>query len=175
MKIKIKQWLHGAQWTWALVFALLAAPLAAFAQNYPNRPIRLIYAYPAGSTVHTSLLLIAQEASKILGQPIIVDVKPGAGGRIGLDEMRRSPADGYVIGQATPSMLVLQGAVDPKLKLIPGKDYSPVIALADVPYVIVGHPSKPFRDINGMLAYARANPGKLTVTAICCAGWPLGF
>ncbi len=162
--MKINQWLSVARCMCAIVFALMTAPHAAVAQSYPSKPIRLIYAYPAGSTVHSSILLIAQEASKILGQPIIVDVKAGAGGRIGLDEVRRSPADGYVIGQATPGMLVLQGAVDPKLKLIPGNDYAPVIALADIPYVIVGHPSLPFRDIKGMLAYAKAQPGKLTVT-----------
>lgn len=153
--------------TWKLL-ALLACTLPAFilppaaqAQNYPTRLIRLIYAFPPGSTVHSSILLLAQEASKQLGQSVIVEAKPGAGGRIGLNEGLRAAPDGYTLTQASYGMLVLQGAVDPKLKVEPGKDYLPIIATADISYVMVSHPSLPFRDLKGFVAYAKANSGKL--------------
>lgn len=148
----------------AIVLLVAIAPVSEVAaQSYPNRPIKLIYAFAAGSAVHSSMLLLAQEASKLIGQPIFVEVKPGAGGRIGLDEGLRAPADGYVITQAPYGVLVLQGAVDPKLRIDPGKDYAPIIATADLPYVMVAHPSLPFRDVKGFIAYAKANPGKLNV------------
>ncbi len=146
----------------AMFSTWLPAPEAA-AQGYPNRPIRLIYSFTAGSSVHTSIMLLAQEASKLIGQPIIVDLKPGAGGRIGLSETLKSSGDGYTINQASSALLVLQGAVDPKLRIEPGKDYVPIIATADLPYVMVVHPSKPFRDVAGFIAYAKANPGKLNL------------
>ena len=158
-------WQMSWKMLWSL-FVLLAAiaPLSdVVAQNYPNRPIRLIYSFAAGSSVHSSMLLLTQEASKQLGQPIVVDVKPGAGGRIGLEEALRQAADGYVITQVSYALLVLQGAVDPKLRIEPGKDYAPIIASADLPYIMVAHPSTSFRDVKGFIAYAKANPGKLNV------------
>ncbi len=149
--------------TVSFIASLGATMTAAWGQAYPNRPIRLIYSFSAGSAVHSSMLLLAQEASKLLGQPLVVDVKPGAGGRIGFEEALRAAPDGYVITQASYALLVLQGAVDPKLKVEPGKDYAPIIASADLPYVMVAHPSMPFRDVKGFIAQAKANPGKLNV------------
>ncbi len=146
--------------------ALAVAPaMPAFAQTYPSRTIRLIYSFPAGSGQHTTMLFLAQEASTLLGQPMIVEVKPGAGGRIGLDEALRSPPNGYVIAQASNAMLVLQGAIDPKLKIEPEKDYAPIIPVTESQWVMVVHPSMPFRDVKGFVEYAKTNPGKLSIGA----------
>ena len=96
-----------------LSLGVLLAPLvyvsSAHAQAYPNRPVRLVYAFAPGSPAHSATLFIAQEASKVIGQPMLLEIKTGAGGRIGLDEALRSAPDGYTLGHATIAMLALQG------------------------------------------------------------------
>lgn len=147
----------------ALCVCLLAASGAA-AQGYPNRPIRMIYPFAAGSGADAAWRLLAQEASKRLDQPIVFMNQPGANGRLALDTVRRSEPNGYTLGIFTNGMLVVAPLIDPKnLGIEPDKDYVPVMVAIDTPLVLVATAKAPFSDLAGMIAYAKAHPGKLTI------------
>ncbi|QHE83706.1 Bug family tripartite tricarboxylate transporter substrate binding protein [Hydrogenophaga sp. BPS33] len=140
--------------------AVLAS--AAWAQTYPDRPITFIYGYPAGSVSDIAWRAIVQEASKRLGQPIVVENKPGANGRIGLDMVMRAKPDGYTIGKFNNSQLVVAPLIDPKLAIEPGRNYTPIVLGIEGYLLMVARPDAPFKDLPSFIAYAKANPGKLT-------------
>jgi len=153
-----------------LLGALLAGaalqPVAALAQqDYPRRQITLVYPYGAGSAPESGWRAIAQEASRVLGQPIVFENRTGAGGRIGFDSVRRAQPDGYTLGIVPNGVLIVQPLADPALKVEPGKDYLPVVRAVDIYQVLVAHPSMPFRDVKSLIAYAKANPGKLAYSS----------
>lgn len=140
-----------------LFIGMLVSPL--YAQSYPNRPIRFILPYPPGGAVDTVGRIIAQRLSEGLGQPVVPETKPGAGSTIGTEFVVRSKPDGYtlVIGSAsitiTPSLY--------KLTYDTTKDLAPVTMCAKGSQVLLVHPSLPVNDIKELVAYAKANPGKL--------------
>jgi tripartite-type tricarboxylate transporter receptor subunit TctC len=141
-----------------LASALLAG--GAWAQPYPSRPITMIYPFPpAGSPVAFNALF--QEASKGLGQPIVVDYKPGAGNRFGVTEIQKAKPDGYTLGAATDSVLAVLPLTSSTFKAEAGRDYLPLMQMIEYYFVITAHPSVSFRNFQGLVAYARANPGKL--------------
>jgi tripartite-type tricarboxylate transporter receptor subunit TctC len=138
---------------------LVAAGDAA-AQAYPNRPITMVYPFPpAGSPVAFNALF--QEASKALGQPIVVEYKPGAGNRFGVTDIQKARPDGYTLGAATDSVLAVLPLTSSTFKAEAGRDYLPLMQMIEYYFVITTHPSMPFRDFQGLVAYAKANPGKL--------------
>lgn len=137
---------------------------SADAQGYPNRPIRMIYPFAAGSGADAAWRLLAQEVSKRLDQPVVFINQPGANGRLALDTVRRSDPNGYSLGIFTNGMLVVSPLIDPKnLGIEPGKDYVPVMVAIDTPLVVAAKANAPFNDLAGMIAHAKANPGKLTI------------
>lgn len=133
------------------------------AQAYPARPVTLIYPYPAGSTTEVAWRVITQEAAKSLGQAFLVDNRPGAGGQIGFEMMRRAAPDGYTLSIMNNAMGVSQALLDPKFRIQPRQDYLPVSTAFETYYVLLSSPTLPFRDIKGLIAYAKSNPGKLNV------------
>jgi tripartite-type tricarboxylate transporter receptor subunit TctC len=138
----------------------LAATGDAAAQAYPNRPITMIYPFPpAGSPVAFNALF--QEASKVLGQPIVVEYKPGAGNRFGVTDIMKARPDGYTLAAATDSVLAVLPLTNSTFKAEAGRDYLPLMQMIEYFFVITAHPSVPFRDFQGLIAHARANPGKL--------------
>ncbi len=143
----------------------LAATLHAsslLAQAFPAaKPITYIYPYAAGSSPDSVARAIGQEAGKRIGQTILHENRPGAGGRIGFEALMRAPADGYTVGMFTNGLGVYQPLIESKLYVEPGKDYTPVVWTIDSPQVLAIRPNAPFRDIKGLIAYAKANPGKL--------------
>ncbi len=146
--------------TLALAAVLLMAGNAA-SQAYPNKPITFVYPYPAGAGLDIALRTASQDASRRLGQPIVFVSRPGAGGRVGFESLMRSPNDGYTIGAATNAIAVFQPLIDQKLFVEPGKDYTAISLAIETPLVLVTGANSPFRDVKGLLANARANPGKL--------------
>jgi len=144
--------------------ALLAtAAGSTLAQSFPNRPITLVMPYVAGANIDVVVRAVAAEAGNRLGQPIVVENKAGALSRLGVEQMRRAPADGYVLTMATDSLAVTQPVADPEFRFEIGRDYAPVTFLASFPLVLVANADAPVRDVKGLIAYAKANPGKLNV------------
>lgn len=148
----------------AIIGSLLHFNVAA--QDYPNRPITLINPGGSGSSSDRFMRVIATEASKILGQPIVYENRPGANNTLGIGAMRSARPDGYLLSITQDTVLTAQPILNPEFKLELGKDYVPVAVLLDQPLIFVTNSGAPFRDVKGFLAYARANPGKLNFAAI---------
>src|SRR5687767_3786443 len=144
----------------AAAFLLCAAGLAC-AQSYPVRPIRIIVPFPPGGGNDTVARAIAQEASPGLGQSIVVDNRPGAGGIIGAHEAARAAPDGYTLFLGGVGSHAVNPNLHSKLPYDPIKDFAPITLVASAPSVLVVHPSVPARSIAEFAAFVRANPGKL--------------
>ena len=142
--------------------ALLVPALgAAQAPAYPTKPIRLIISWPAGGSADGVGRLVAERLSKNLGQPIIVDNRAGAGGTIGTQAVVRAEPDGYTLLFAAPSELSIAAATVKALPYDPTRDLQPITQVMRGPYVIAAHPSFPPNTLPELVAYAKANPGKV--------------
>jgi tripartite-type tricarboxylate transporter receptor subunit TctC len=139
------------------VFITPAAP----AQTYPAKPLRLVVPFPAGGGTDIVARSLGERMAADLGQSIIIDNRPGAGTMIGSDNVAKSPPDGYTLLMAT-----FAHAVNPSLQAkVPYNtqtDFAPVALVGRTPNLLVVNPEKPFKNVTDVLAYARANPGKLT-------------
>ena len=154
----------AARWVrcFALAFAALASiAMPAQAQTYPTKPIRLVVPFPAGGTTDILARAVAQKLSETLGQQVIVDNRPGAGGNIGSELVARSAPDGYTLLMGTVGTHAINVSLYPKLPYDPVKDFTPIVLMAGVPNVLVVNPSLPARSVSELIAYAKANPGKL--------------
>ncbi|VTU12866.1 Argininosuccinate lyase [Variovorax sp. SRS16] len=150
------------------ILALLLAMICTFAgaqPGYPDKPIKLIVGFPPGQATDIMARLVADRISRATGQPLIVENRPGQGGSIGLAALAKAPHDGYtMVLAATASM-----ATNPHLYKNIGydtlKDFAPISRLAEVPLVLVANPSAPFDTVAELVAYAKANPGKLSYSS----------
>jgi tripartite-type tricarboxylate transporter receptor subunit TctC len=142
--------------------ALAAAPPHAHAQPYPARPVRLIVGFPAGNAPDIIARLIAQWLSDALGQQFIVDNRPGAGSNIATETAVKSPADGYTLLLVVLTN-VLNAALYSNLKFDFVHDLAPVAGIANAPFVVVVNPDLPAKTIPELIAYAKANPGKINM------------
>jgi len=144
----------------AVLFLLLAVPVQA--QNFPNRPLRLIMPYPAGTSVNDVLgRALAQRLGEPLGQQVIFDNRAGAAGTIGSEMVAKSPPDGYTLLLATTGALTIAPFVYPKLGYDTQRDFAPVALVALAPYIIVVHPSVPAKNLQELIALAKKHPGEL--------------
>jgi tripartite-type tricarboxylate transporter receptor subunit TctC len=146
----------------SLLFMPILFATNVVAQEWPNKPIRWIVPFPPGGAMDVMARALAEKSSKSLGQAVVIENKPGAGGNIGADFVARSDADGYTmmitsIGMATNKYLY------PKLSYDPVKDFSPVSLIAIVPNVLVTNATQPnVKTVSDVIANAKAQPGKLT-------------
>jgi tripartite-type tricarboxylate transporter receptor subunit TctC len=141
--------------------ALLLAPLAAAAQAWPAaKPIRLVIPFPAGGATDIIGRTIAQKLGAALGQQVVVDNKPGAGGTIGADIVAKAPADGYTILMATSSTHSIGPALNPKLPYDAFKDFAPVGQVANAPSVLVVGRDFPAATAQELVALLKKNPGR---------------
>lgn len=129
------------------------------AQNYPDRPIRMIVPFAAGGATDTPARVVMKKVGEQLGQPVVIENKPGAGGALGYSEVVRSKPDGYTltVGSAHVSLM---GLIYDKLTFDPATDIVSVAPMANVPIALVASSSAPFKTMAEMLDYARKNPGK---------------
>lgn len=142
--------------------AAAALPFAAAAQqDWPQRPIRIVVPYAPGGGTDLITRLLAEAMRPSLGQPVIVENRPGGNGVVGSDQVARSPADGYTQVAVTNGHL-LSPYVTPNLPFDPVRDFTPVALLAAYPIVLVAGTGLPFADLRGLIAYARANPDKVS-------------
>ncbi len=142
----------------ALGLALANAPQAL--AQYPDRPIKLLLPFPAGGAVDIVARVIAAKMADDLGKPIVVENKSGAGGIIATDATAKAAPDGYTLLLTTPNHTI-NPALQANMPYDTEKDIAPISIVAEVPEVLVSHPSAPFTDFRGFVAYAKANPGKL--------------
>src|ERR687887_1717837 len=140
---------------------LLCAAALARAQPYPSKPIHLIVPFPPGGGNDTVARALAQQVGPDLGQPLVIDNKPGAGGSVGAELAAKAPPDGYTLFLAGVGSHAVNPNVHAKLPYDPVKDFAPVSLLASAPSVLVLNRAVPARTIAEFTDYARANPGKL--------------
>ena len=160
MKRPRRNFLHLA----AGVAALPAVLQIAKAQSYPSRPVHLISGFPAGGPSDLIARLIGQWLSERLGQPFIIENRPGAGSNIATEVVVQSPPDGYTLLMvATPN--AINATLYERLKFNFIRDIAPVVAIAQVPNVMLVNPSVPAKTVPEFIAYAKANPGKLTMAS----------
>ncbi|HEY5897648.1 MAG TPA: tripartite tricarboxylate transporter substrate-binding protein, partial [Burkholderiales bacterium] len=149
----------------ALRFLLAAAALATaasvLAEDWPSRAIHLVVPYPPGGPVDLSARVIAGKLQGALGQPVVVENKPGAGGNIGADAVAKSAPDGYTLVMGAVATHAINPALYPKLPYDPVQDFRHVALLVQVPNVLVVNNDVPARDVEGLVALAKAQPGKL--------------
>ena len=146
-----------------VALALLAvAPLAALAQGaYPNRPVKVIVAFPPGQATDQAARAIAQKLSDSLGQQFIVENKPGAASIIGAEAAAKSPPDGYTLFMGSSGSIAVNPGMYPKLPYDPIKDFAPISLNLKVPFFLVTHPSFPASNVKEVIAHLKANPGKV--------------
>ena len=144
--------------------ALPTASRFAWAQAYPTRPVRLIVTVAAGGGADIVARLIGQWLSERLGQPFIIENRPGGGGNIGTEAVVRAPADGYTLLLCGP-MNATNATLYDKLNFDFIRDIAPVAGIIVVPNVIVVHPSVPAKTLPQLIAYANANPGKINISS----------
>ena len=128
---------------------------------YPDKPIKVIIGFPAGGPLDQHARLLAPKLSEILGQPILIDYKSGAGGAIGAEAVAKSTADGYTLLLANTGTLVINAALYTKLPYNTLRDFSPIARTAQQPLALLVHPSVPAKTLPEFIMFARQNPGKL--------------
>jgi tripartite-type tricarboxylate transporter receptor subunit TctC len=144
---------------------LLALSTAALAQGYPNKPVRIIVPFAPGGNVDVTARLIAPALQEALGQPVVVENKPGAAGTIGADFVVRAPADGYTLLMGSNSTFSVAPSLNPKNPYNPLKDFAPVVSIASTPFILVVNPAAPMKTVAELVARAKADPGKLTMAS----------
>jgi tripartite-type tricarboxylate transporter receptor subunit TctC len=147
----------------AVVLATITLAGTAFAQsatNYPNKPIKIMIGFPAGGPLDAHTRLLADRLGQLLGQPIIVDYKAGAGGTVGADFVAKSDADGYTLLMANTGTMVINPAIYPKNPYQTLRDFAPVVRTAMQPLAVVVNPSVPAQTLAQFLELVKKNPGK---------------
>ena len=147
----------------AVLAAIAAHPASAQgdpAANYPNRPIRLIVGFAAGGGNDLFARLVGQKLSENIGQPVIIENKPGAGGRIAVEYVKSQPADGYTIMVAASGQMAIAAAIYPKLSYHPTRDFLPLTMIASFPLILAGPANDTIKSVKDLVAYGKANPDK---------------
>jgi tripartite-type tricarboxylate transporter receptor subunit TctC len=150
------------------MFVVAAATLAAsgaWGQSWPDKPVRVVVAFTAGGTTDILARSVGQQLSERLKQQFVIDNKPGAGGNLGTEIVVRAPADGYTLIVDSVGPIAVNPTLYPKLSYNPLTDLVPIVQIAEVPNVLVVHPSLPVKTFEEFVAYAKANPGKLNCSS----------
>lgn len=136
---------------------------SALAQaDFPSKPLTMIVPFSAGGTTDILARIVGQALGQELGESIIIENKPGAGGNIGAQQAARAKADGYTLFMGTVGTHAINQSLYKKLPYDPLKDFTPLSRVATVPNLLVAHPSRPYKTVQEMIAYAKANPGDVT-------------
>ncbi len=151
-----------------MLHKIIIAAVAAFtviasaaAQNYPTRPVRFIVPFAPGGNTDVQGRLIAQKLTEAWSQQVVVDNRAGAGGTVGVEMLAKAPADGYTIALASFGNILVGPSLFPKLGYDPLQDLAPVVLVSQPPGLLVVNPGLPVKNVGELIAYAKANPGKL--------------
>jgi tripartite-type tricarboxylate transporter receptor subunit TctC len=143
---------------------VLALPAAAQAPaDYPSKPIHVVVTFPPGGSADAVVRMLVPRLNAKLGQQVVVDNRPGAGGNIGLAVVAKAPPDGYTLGVGAAGGLAANVSLYAQMPFDPVKDFRPVTMLAAIPFVIIGHPSVGAKTQKELIALAKAQPGKLAI------------
>ncbi|MGH8667900.1 MAG: Bug family tripartite tricarboxylate transporter substrate binding protein [Burkholderiales bacterium] len=147
-----------------IALLLTLATSLAQAQAWPNRPIRLLVGFPPGGSTDLAARALGDKLSQALGQSIVVENRAGASGNIAAEQVARSAPDGYTLYMA-PTSFATSPAFFANLSWDPLKDFTPISLVATVPILVVTHPSVPAKGLKELVAYSKANPGKLNMAS----------
>ncbi|OZI52521.1 Bug family tripartite tricarboxylate transporter substrate binding protein [Bordetella genomosp. 4] len=142
--------------------ALLASTSARAAQAFPNQPVTLIVPFPPGGPTDAMARRLADGLKRQLGQTVVVENRPGAGGNIGAEYVARAKPDGYTIMFGTSGPLAINGSLYKQQQYDPQKSFAPIIRIGHLPNILVVHPSLPVHNVQELIAYAKQNPDKLS-------------
>jgi tripartite-type tricarboxylate transporter receptor subunit TctC len=151
---------------WKLAAVALAAPLMAFAQAYPSKPVRVVVTFPPGSTPDIVGRALASRLQEAMGQPFVVENRAGAGGNIGADAVAKAAPDGYTLLVSTNGVYSINKSLYKSMPYDPDKDLVPVSLLATAPQMLVVNPSLGVRSFKEFLEHVRRNPGKLSYGSV---------
>ncbi len=150
--------------------ALLAGSLPAWAQPYPNRPLRIVVPFPPGGGTDIGTRIVAQKLQEAWGQAVIVENKPGAAGIVGTELTAKSAPDGYTFMMGNIGTHAINVSLYKKLAYDPVKDFAPVSMVADLPLLLLVHPSVPANSVKELIALAKSQPGKLNFSSSGAGG-----
>jgi tripartite-type tricarboxylate transporter receptor subunit TctC len=145
----------------AMIAGCVALAAPAFAQSYPARPVRIVVPFTPGGSSDVLARAVATELGRALGQPIVIDNVPGAGGSLGAEKAARSAADGYTLLMGHTGTLAVNPALYPRLGYDPVRSFAPVAWVARVPNVLVVNAAVPAKDLKELVALAKSQPGRL--------------
>jgi tripartite-type tricarboxylate transporter receptor subunit TctC len=145
----------------ALMLCCLLAPFSAAAQAWPQHPVKIVVPSPPGDGSDAVARAIADKLAIALGQPFVVENKPGAGGVVGSNEVAHAPHDGYTLIMGNAGSHGINAAVYTKLNYDAVRDFTPVTMIAESPNVLVANPDAPFKSVKELIAAAQARPGKI--------------
>jgi len=152
--------------------AALAAAVPAQAQQYPNKPIKFVVPFSAGGTSDILARALGPHLTTAWGQPVIVENRTGANGNVGADYVAKSAPDGYTMLLSDVGALSINPSVYASMPFDPAKDFSPIVMVSYSPHVLAVHPSLPVNSVKELIAYAKANPGKLNFANSGTGGAP---
>lgn len=159
-----RRFVQCPQWLCVLAFAISASfPVGAQPTDYPNKPIKVVVTFPPGGSSDAIIRMLSPRLNDKLGQPWVVDNRPGAGGNIGLAAVAKAAPDGYTLGVGAAGGLTANVSLYPQMPFDVAKDFAPITMLAAIPFVLVGHPSLPADTLQQVIALAKAQPGKLSI------------
>jgi len=143
------------------LLALACLPSTTWAQAFPSKPVKILIGFPAGGPLDSHARLLADKLGALLGQPVIIDYKAGAGGTVGAEFVARSEPDGHTLLMANTGTMVINPAIYSKLSYSTLKDFAPVARTAQQPLALVVNPNVPVKTVGELVALAKAGPGKL--------------
>jgi tripartite-type tricarboxylate transporter receptor subunit TctC len=148
--------------TIALCLAAVVAVPVALAQDYPSKPVRMVVGFPPGGGTDVVARILAPRMSELLGQPIVIENRPGATGTVAAGQVAKSPPDGYTIMMGHVSVNAIAPALFSNLSYDVIRDFAPIAIAAAVPHLIVAHPSVKAGSLKELIAYLKANPGRIS-------------
>jgi len=153
-----------------IALCVAAAPLAALAQSYPSKPVRVVVTFPPGGTPDIYGRIMSNELSKIWGQSVVVENRTGAGGTIGTDFVAKSAADGYTLLFAADASITIAPHLYAKLPYDPVRDFSPIVNVTAGPFVLMANPAFPPNNVKELIALVHAQPGKISYASSGAGG-----
>jgi tripartite-type tricarboxylate transporter receptor subunit TctC len=161
MRMRLIQWMSFG--LMALSGSLTCLSAVAQGADYPSKPIKIVVTFPPGGSSDAIIRILSTRLNDKLGQALVIDNRPGAGGNIGLSVVAKAAPDGYVLGVGAAGGLTANSSLYPQMPFDVAKDFQPITMLAAIPFVLVGHPSVPADNMQQLIAYAKSQPGKVSI------------